>query len=54
MEVTELCPTSKDLGLGLPMLASGSRGDEVERSAEISLEDIAYGSRSSCQGLVWG
>ena len=51
---TEVRPPSEDLGLGLPMLASGSRGGEVERSAQISLEDSSDGSCSSCQGVSWG
>ena len=45
---------AEDLGLGLPMLDSGSSGGEVERSAEISREDISVGSWSSRQGRSWG
>ena len=52
--LTELCPAAEDLGLGLPMLVSGRRGGEVERSAQISLEDISEGSRSSFHGWSCG
>ena len=52
--LAERGPEAEDLGLGLPMLDSGSSGGEVERSAEISREDISVGSWSSRQGRSWG